>query len=157
MIGVQGMDLVRSTTEILKQCELKQGDEVIVYADTGKAPGIVQSFYASALSLGVDPILAVFPQRRVMLQEPSLSALELMKKSTMVVDCATDPWLDTKGLNAVLDAGSRVLQVLAEEASLARMVPTKELVARAEAAARMFHSAKEVRIESAAGTNVTAD
>jgi 2,5-dihydroxypyridine 5,6-dioxygenase len=157
MIGVQGMDLVASTTRILRQCALEDGDEVVVYADTGKSPGIVQSFYAAALALGVDPILAVFPQRRAMLQEPSRSALELMKSSTMVVDCATDPWLYTKGLNAVLDAGSRVLQVLAEEPSLARMVPTEDLVRRAEAAARLFHAAKEVRIESSAGTNIVAD
>lgn len=157
MIGVEGMDLVRSTTEILKHCELKDGDEVVIYADTGKSPAIVQSFFSAALALGVEPILAVFPQRRTMLQEPMRSALDLMKTSTMVVDCATDAWLYTKGLNAILDAGGRVLQVLAEEASLARMTPTKGLVARAEAAARLFADAKEVRITSEAGTDIAAD
>jgi 2,5-dihydroxypyridine 5,6-dioxygenase len=157
MTDIHGMDLVRSTTEILKHCELKEGDEVVVYADTGKSPAIVESFFASALALGVEPILAVFPQRRVMLQEPMRSALELMKASTMVVDCATDAWLYTKGLNAILDGGGRVLQVLAEEPSLARMTPTTGLVRRAEAAARMFEQAKEVRIESDAGTNIVAD
>jgi 2,5-dihydroxypyridine 5,6-dioxygenase len=157
MIGVQGMDLVRSTTEILKHCALKDGDEVVVYADTGKSPAIVQSFYAAALGLGVDPVLAVFPQRREMLVEPSRSALELMRSATMVVDCATDPWLYTKGLNAILDAGGRVLQVLAAEDSLARIVPNAAQIARAEAAAKMFEKASEVRIESAGGTDLKAD
>ncbi len=157
MIGVQGMDLVRSATKILKHCELKEGDEVVVYADTGKPPSVVQSFFAAALGLGVEPILSVFPQRRIMLQEPTQSALELMKASTMVVDCATDAWLYTKGLNAILDTGGRVLQVLAEEASIAKMTPNESQVRRAEAAASMFDQANKVRITSEAGTDIVAD
>jgi leucyl aminopeptidase (aminopeptidase T) len=157
MFGIQNLDLTRSTTEILKHCDLKAGDEVTVYADTGKSPGLVQSFYASAISLGLEATLAVFAQRRKMLQEPSRSALALMKASTMVVDCATDAWLYTHGLNAILDAGGRVLQVLAAEDTLAKMIPNPGQVKRAEEAAKLFEKAKEVRIVSEAGTNITAD
>ena len=157
MFGIQNLDLIRTTSEILKHCDLKPEDEVTIYADTGKSPGLVQSFYSSALALGLEATLAVFPQRRAMLREPSRSALELMKASKMVVDCATDAWLYTHGLNAILDTGGRVLQVLAEEDTLAKLVPTKGLVRRAEEAARLFENADEVRIVSDGGTEIKAD
>lgn len=154
---VEGMDLVRSTRQILDQCNLQPGDEVVLYADTGKAPALVQAFFAAAVALEVEPLLLTFPQRRKMLQEPGEAALTGMKAAEMVVDLATDPWLYTEGLNAILDAGGRVLQVLASEASLAKMTPTPDLIRRAERAAALFEAASEVRIVSDGGTDLVAD
>jgi 2,5-dihydroxypyridine 5,6-dioxygenase len=154
---VHGMDLVRTTTTILRHCNLKPGDEVVLYADTGKSPALVDAFFAAAMAADVEPLLAIFPQRRAMLQEPSASALSSMKQATMVVDLATDPWLYTDGLNAILDAGGRVLQVLAAESTLAKMPPTAGLIRRAKAAADMFEKAKEVRIRSDGGTDLVAN
>lgn len=156
-MAVQGMDLVRSTRLILEHCGLKAGEEVVLYADTGKAPALVEAFFASALALGVEASLLVFPQRRRMLQEPTPAALAAMRTASMVVDLATDPWLYTKGLNRILDSGGRVLQVLASEATIAKMAPTQGLIRRAERAAGLFGKAREVRIVSDGGTDLVAD
>lgn len=151
------METLRSIHKILSLCDLQTGDELAIYTDTGKPPSLVEGFYGAALTLGVEPLLLMSPHPHRMLQEPSRSALAAMKSAPMVADLSSEQWLYTKGLDEILDAGGRVLQVLSTDQTLVKMTPTEDLVRRAEQAAALFTAAKEIRIMSDSGTDIVAD
>jgi 2,5-dihydroxypyridine 5,6-dioxygenase len=150
----RSVELARATHETLKWSGVTSEDWAIVYSDTRKDPALVESFLTAASALAGEATLFVRPPQPLH-AEPREGVRELLKRATIVIDLASNPWLYTHALNAVLDAGVRVLQVNASAASLTRLLPAEWKIQRAEAGASLFERANAIEITSAAGSHLT--
>jgi 2,5-dihydroxypyridine 5,6-dioxygenase len=150
----RSLELAHATHETLKWSRVTPDDWIIVYTDTRKDPALVESFLTAASALAGEATLVVRPPQPLH-AEPREGVGELLRRASMVIDLASNPWLYTHALNAVLDAGVRVLQVNAGAASLVRLLPADWKVQRAEAGAALFERAKTIEITSAAGSQLT--
>lgn len=150
----KAVELTRVTYQTLDLCNVSQDEWVVVYSDTSKDPDMVDAFFAAAHSLaGEATLLMRTPQP--LLAEPPDAVRDLLVAADMVVDMATNPWLYTYALNAIIDSGTRVLQVNSSMGTLSKLVPTRWKIARAEAGAALFSQANEIEISSGAGTHLT--
>ena len=87
--------------------------------------------------------------------EPAIAALA---SSGFVADCTVEGLLHAPELGAILAQGARVLMVSNEHPEiLERLVPDPELRNRVQAGEEMLRQAREMRVESAAGTDLSVD
>ena len=87
--------------------------------------------------------------------EPAVAALA---GSSFVADCTVEGLLHAPELGAILAAGARILMVSNEHPEiLERLVPDPALKARVDEGAAMLERATEMRVTSAAGTDLTID
>lgn len=150
----KAIELTRVTHQTLELCNVSQDEWVVVYSDTSKDPDMVDAFFAAAHALaGEATHLMRAPQP--LLAEPPDAMRDLLAAADMVVDLATNPWLYTYALNAIIDGGTRVLQVNSSVGTLGRLVPNNWKIARADAGAALFTRADEIEIDSEAGTHLT--
>jgi 2,5-dihydroxypyridine 5,6-dioxygenase len=151
----RSVELAHATYETLKRSGVAADDWAVIYADTRKDPALVESFLTAASALAGEATLVLRPPQPLH-AEPREGIRDLLKHATIVVDLASNPWLYTHTLNAVLDAGARVLQVNASASSVGKLLPTDWKTRRAEAGALLFERASTIRITSAAGSDLTA-
>lgn len=150
----RSLELARATHETLKWSGVTAEDWAVIYADTRKDAALVESFLTAATALAGEATLFLRPPQPLHF-EPREGVRDLLKRATIVVDLASNPWLYTHALNAVLDAGVRVLQVNASASSVAKLLPAEWKTRRAEAGALLFERASTIRITSAAGSDLT--
>ena len=87
--------------------------------------------------------------------EPVLAALA---SSSFVADCTVEGLLHAPELGAILAGGARVLMVSNEHPEiLERLVPDRALKSRVDEGAAMLARASEMRVTSAAGTDLAVD
>ena len=87
--------------------------------------------------------------------EPAVAALA---GSSFVADCTVEGLLHAPELGAILDGGARILMVSNEHPEiLERLVPDPALKGRVQKGAAMLSQAAEMRVSSAAGTELTID
>ena len=150
----KAIELTRVTHQTLEFCNVSRDEWVVVYSDTSKDPDMVDAFFAAAHSLaGEATLLMRAPQP--LLTEPPDAVRDLLAAADMVVDMATNPWLYTYALNAIIDSGTRLLQVNSSVGTLGSLVPTRWKIARADAGAALFAQAQEIEIGSKGGTHLT--
>jgi 2,5-dihydroxypyridine 5,6-dioxygenase len=82
-------------------------------------------------------------------------AMEAMKLADMMIDLVGIHWLRGGEQEAIMKAGTRILYVTEPPDVLARMRPSEDDKRRCSAAARVLGTAKEMRVTSEAGTDLT--
>ena len=144
---------------VLKLCGVKSGKKVVVYTDTNRNKDISDMFFGACVNLGADVIEIVTTPRFGSFTDESRNppklALEVMKKSDLVIDLPTNHWAYTSSHDEVLDAGAYMLLSETDEELIVRLAPTEETVRRTENGAEMLTRAKSIRIVSEAGTDLT--
>ncbi|HBY96050.1 MAG: hypothetical protein M5U01_15320 [Ardenticatenaceae bacterium] len=149
----KSIELARVTHATLEFSNVRDEEWVVVYSDTSRDPDLVDAFFAAAHALAGEATLLLRTPQPV-LAEPRDSIRDLLKAANMVVDLASNPWLYTYALNAIIDSGTRVLQVNPSAASLNRLPPAEWKIRRAEAGAALFTAADDIELTSAAGTHL---
>lgn len=152
-MNYKSVELIQVALHTLQMCTIRKAEQVILYTDTSKTPEIVDAFFAAAHSLAGEAIMVMRTPQPV-LAEPPDSLRDLLKGADMVLDMATNPWLYTYALNAILDGGTRVLQVNSSVKALRNLTPTDWKVDRTEVGAALFHEAREIEIWSSTGTSL---
>src|ERR1700730_9391246 len=101
-------ELHRVLEKVLKNCNVKEGDKVILFTDTRKDLGIVRAFFSAALNLDLDvQILLTTPL--AVRGDPPKNVVDFLKSADLIVNLLTMEWLYQKSHREVLNAGSRVL------------------------------------------------
>jgi leucyl aminopeptidase (aminopeptidase T) len=148
-------ELHAALARILRACRAAKGEKVVAYLDTGREHGLEDAFQSAVQTLGAEP-LVLRALGRAPLIEPPTPAVEAMAQADFVLDLASESWLYTPATSRILKAGARMLQILMPTANILKKEPTEEIVAKAQAAERLFASATEVRIASRLGTDFRA-
>jgi 2,5-dihydroxypyridine 5,6-dioxygenase len=154
--------------EVLRRCGVGTGLPVCLLAESRSRPQNLALAELAALRLGARPFRCVVPtppQRapvpvrstgasRALQGHPSV--LAALKASPVVLDLTLEGLLHAPELKEILSAGTRVMMISNEHPdALERLVPRAGDEPRVKAAARRAREAREMRVTSAAGTDLT--
>ena len=86
------------------------------------------------------------------------AAIAALKASTLVVDCTVEGLLHAPELPEIISGGARIMMISNEHPdALERLIPDPSMETMVKAAVKQARAAKEMRVTSAAGTDLTVD
>jgi len=148
-------DYVQAAHDIYDACAVRAGEQLTIYADTGREPDVVEAFLAAAQLGGLDPTALRVPARKPLLEPPRV-AVDAMMRADVVIDLATESWLYTPATTKILRSGARMLQVLMPSENILKKRPRPEITRRAEFSESLFAGESTVRIVSSNGSELRA-
>lgn len=163
--------LVKLFREELVLCGVREGEFVVVASQPESREGYVDAFLAAIESLGAHGMNLQFPGiRHAQLSylgrqtqdvdsfiETVPQAMENLKKANMVVDVTAEGLVHTKARAVTLNNGARMLMVWEKAEVLERMFPRESLRKRVETSIEMLKQTKQMRVTSAAGTDISVN
>lgn len=152
--------------EVLELCRVSPTEGVVILTGESSHPLNVDAALRAALAFGTSAFRVDLPpkapqrpgggDRTIFLGTTPLSgnrlALELLKQADLVIDLMG--LLHSPEQTEILASGTRILMVVEPPDVLAQMVPTLEDKRRVLAADTRLRAAREMRITSAAGTDL---
>lgn len=156
--------------EVLRLCRVQPGDCVAVLAETRSRPVNLALAEAALHRLGARPVRVTVPSPRptapVAVRSTGASralaghpgALAAITACPLLLDLSVEGLLHAPELPTVLAGGTRILMVSNEHPELLeRMKPDAALEGKVKAGVKMLMAAKEMRVSSEAGTDLTVD
>ena len=155
---------------VFELCDLKPGDSVAILSETQSRAVNVQLAELALHRLGARAfhVTVPTPPQRAPVAVRSTGASDALQglepviaacaASTMVVDLTVEGMLHAPELPAILKDGARLLMVSNEHPeALERLAPDPALEPKVKAGYRMLNAAKQMRVRSAAGTDLSID
>ncbi len=140
-------------TEVLSLCRLTADEAVVVLTGEASRPANVEAAVTSAQRLGA-PTLRLMTYEGDRPLRDNGPAMEALKRADLVIDLLGLHLLRRGEQEAVTAAGARILYVTEPPEALARMMPSPDDKRRVCAAAACIERAEEMRVTSAAGTDL---
>jgi 2,5-dihydroxypyridine 5,6-dioxygenase len=153
-------DLVKLYGAVLDLCKVKQGEVLAILTEGGDRPSDVDAYLTAADMRGACPMQVNLrrrpPAAGAKTKQTSLTgntaAIAALKSADIVIDFVGLLWsAEQKEIQA---AGTRILMSRETPDIIRRMFPTQTLRKRVEAGETMLKAAREMRITSAAGTDI---
>ncbi len=155
MADVQGAATVLAR-DLLR---LKRGETVIVYGDPGADPSVVRATVDAVEARGGVPLEVWYRIKGPPGTEPPKPFAEAMRRADVLVEFARTYLITTRAFQRAMDAGTRHLCLTAMDADMMiRTIGNVSLPALKTFGVtlqRMTAKAKEVRVTSLSGTDVT--
>lgn len=151
--------------QVLELCAVGPGENVAVLSEGDLAQDYSEQFLAAAATLGAETARVnvaaageAGPEARIAnlcasALASDAAAMRTLKEADLVIDLML--LLFSREQIAIQTAGTRMLMVVEPFEILARLMPTRMLRARVEAAEARLHAATELRFTNTAGTDVT--
>lgn len=155
---------------VFELCKVAPGESAAILSETQSRPLNTHLAELALLRLGARPFHVVVPtppqsapvpvrstgaSHALQGSEPVIAAL---RSSGIVVDCTVEGLLHAPELPAILADGARLLMVSNEHPdALERLLPQPEMEPRVKAAVKRCRAAREMRVASEAGTDLTVD
>ena len=145
----------------LKMSGVKSDEKLVVLTQGDERPDYANAFMAASRRLGASmyhmrlpapPPLGSWAVGQTVLADMP-EAIDALKQANMVIDCIF--LLFSAEQMAIQAAGTRILTVIEPPELLARMLPSKELREKVEAAGEMLEKAKVLKVTSPHGTDIT--
>src|SRR5215212_2567017 len=157
--------LGRTASQVLRVCDLGEGEKVLILADTVTAPVLTHAFtnVLAAYSPSIDVVqLTVSPRRPAFADLPS-HALDALLAADLVLDLTTVPWLYSDSFTfyaqSCLASKSRLALIWGMPESvqtIASCPPSTTLAHRARGALDALNSARTMRVRATNGTDFVA-
>ena len=154
--------------EHLSRCNLKAGDVVAILSESASRPVLVDTARIAAQLHGAQVVDVVVPTpanpHPVPIRSTGASqaiasnraAIAALAVADLVLDCTVEGLLHAPELGAILAGGARVLMLSNEHPeNFERYAFDGDLARRVELGAVLLEAAKEMRVTSAAGTDLT--
>ncbi len=151
-------------------CKVGRGEAVAILSETQSRPLNVHLAELALARLGATIFHVVVPTPPQDAPVPVRStgasgaltgqraALESLKAAGMVADLTVEGLLHAPELPEILSGGARVMMISNEHPdALERLVPEPEMEGRVKAAVKRARAASEMRVTSAAGTDLTVN
>ncbi len=151
-------------------CDVGPQDSVILLSETASRPELVETARLALASMGMHVAQLVMdtPANRgpVPIRSTGASqalaghraAMAGLADADFVADCTVEGLLHAPELSGILAGGARVLMISNEHPeNYERMVHDPSLQAQVQTAADMMRAAAQMRVTSAAGTDLTVD
>ncbi len=156
--------------EVFERCAVRRGDTAAILSETQSRALNVHLAELALLRLGARPFHIVLPTPRNPHPVPVRSTgaseaigrlapvVTALGQAGFVVDCTLEGLMHAPETPDILKAGARILVISNEHPeALERMAPHEDLEREVRAAARMLRKAKQMRVTSGAGTDLTID
>jgi len=143
----------------LELCKVKSGERIGILSEGRVRIDYAEAFLAAAQELGADPFHLNVLKRPGSFPGPGNSlrghhaAIEALKNTDLVIDLIGLIW--SKEQTAITSAGPRMLLVVEPIEVLSRMLSSPDSRRRVEAGVRILKEAREMRVTSPGGTDVT--
>lgn len=159
---MRGADLVQSAYNVLKNSlRVKPGEEVLVVADTGQSPRLLEAFLAAGRVLDTRIGLVIFPTLARQNDEPPAYVQAAMTEADAVVAAPAVSMTHTRAIRTAREEGkTRVLVCsgLTEEMMLGPVnLPYDEMAATTRRIASLFDKARTARVVAANGTDISME
>lgn len=146
---------------VLDLCRVQQNEVLTVLTENGERDDYARAYLAAAVNLGAHALQINVPRRSqapgVLKKQTSLTgnlpAIRALMSADIVIDLVGLLWSAEQ--KEIQDAGTRILMSREPVEVLTRMFPTRERRVRVEAAAKRLAAARELRVTSPAGTDVS--
>jgi 2,5-dihydroxypyridine 5,6-dioxygenase len=155
---------------VFSLCKVARGEAVAILSETQSRPLNVHLTELALARLGATVFHVVVPTPPQDAPVPVRStgasgalsgqraALESLKASGLVADLTVEGLLHAPELPEILSGGARVMMISNEHPdALERLVPEPEMETRVKAAVKLARAASEMRVTSAAGTDLTVN
>jgi 2,5-dihydroxypyridine 5,6-dioxygenase len=152
---------------VFELCRVRHGENVAILSETQSRAVLVQLAELALARAGAKAFHVVVPSPPEAAPVPVRStgasralaghtaALAALEAADMVVDLTVEGLLHAPELGRILRAEARVLMISNEHPeTLERLVPAPDMEARVKAAVKRCRSAKEMRVHSAAGSDL---
>jgi 2,5-dihydroxypyridine 5,6-dioxygenase len=157
----QKLDMIRLFRAELNLCKVTPQETLVVLTEGDDKRDYADAFLAAGAEIGATSfqlnLTKQAPRPGDKSKRTSLSgnqpAIEALKRADIVIDLVGLLWSAEQ--KEITDSGTRMLLVREPFEVLARMFPRESLRGRVETAQRMLAGARELRISSPAGTDVT--
>jgi 2,5-dihydroxypyridine 5,6-dioxygenase len=154
--------------EVFGLCAVKPGDVVTILSETQSRRINVQLSELALVAMGAKPFHIVIPTPAQTYDVPirstgSSQALQGIKQiigalatSDVVIDCTVEGILHSPELPSILGGGTRVMMISNEHPEvLERLMPDPKLRTKVRRAVELLDKAKEMRVTSRHGTDLT--
>src|SRR3984893_5484027 len=147
-------DLVSLFREGLRRSKVREGEGVIVYADTLSNPQYPAAFLAAAKDLGAEAFQIIQPaiphdlSKGIGRAKPTALMSRVMQEADFVVDVTTGGMLYSDEQTAILAAGTRILRVREPDDCLLRLLPSEAIKARSIRGRDRLQAARRIRVTS---------
>ena len=151
-------------------CKVGRGEAVAILSETQSRPLNVHLAELALTRLGATAFHVIVPTPPQDAPVPVRStgasgalagqraALESLKAAGLVADLTVEGLLHAPELREILSGGARVMMISNEHPdALERLVPEPEMEGRVKAAVKRARAASEMRVTSAAGTDLTVN
>jgi 2,5-dihydroxypyridine 5,6-dioxygenase len=154
-------DLVKLYGAVLDLCKVKDGEVLAVLSEGGERANDADAYLTAAEARGAHAFQLNLRKRppapNVRVKQTSLTgnapAVETLKSADIVIDLVGLLWSAEQ--KQIQEAGTRILMSREQPDVIRRMFPTESLRQRVESGETMLAAARELRITSPAGTNIT--
>ena len=159
---------IETFAAVFRRCDVTAGLPVAVLSETQSRPVNVTLAELALTALGARPFHVVVPTppQRAGVPVRSTGAsdalggikpvVSALGQAALVVDCTVEGLLHAPELPEILGAGARVLMISNEHPeALERLAPSPDLEPRVKAGIRLLRGAREMRVTSPAGTDLT--
>jgi 2,5-dihydroxypyridine 5,6-dioxygenase len=156
--------------KVFELCKVARGEPIAILSETQSRAVNVRLAELALLRLGARPFHVVLPTAPQTAPVPVRSTgasdivaglgpvVAALSAAGMVVDLTVEGMLHAPELPAILKGGARLLMVSNEHPeALERLVPTPEMETKVRAGMKMLRAAKEMRVTSPAGTDLTVN
>jgi 2,5-dihydroxypyridine 5,6-dioxygenase len=153
---------------VFNLCKVARGEAVAILSETQSRPLNVHLTELALARLGatVFHVIVPTPPQDALVPVRSTgasgalagqrAALESLKAAGLVADLTVEGLLHAPELPEILSGGARVMMISNEHPdALERLVPEPEMEVRVKAAVKLARAAQEMRVSSAAGTDLT--
>jgi 2,5-dihydroxypyridine 5,6-dioxygenase len=153
---------------VFKKCAVQPGDEVAILSETQSRAINVQLSELALLKLGAKPFHVTIPTPPLATTVPIRSTgasdviqnmapvIQALGNSTMFIDVTAEGLLHAPELPEILKLGTRGLMVSNEHPeALERLASDESLEPRVKTGIKMLRDGKEMKVSSAAGTELT--
>lgn len=154
--------------KVFRLSAVTAGDEVAILSETQSRALNVHLTELALLRIGAKPVHIVMPTPVQTAPVPvrstgasqalqhSKMALAALTSVPVIIDCTLEGPMHAPELPTILKSGARVIFISNEHPeALERLVPTEDLKPKVLAASRLVRKSAEMRVTSAAGTDLT--
>ncbi len=154
--------------KVFQQCDVKAGDPVAIFSETQSRPVNVHLAELALLRLGARPFHVVVPSPAQSVSVPIRSTgatntigglkpiIQALGGSVLFADLTVEGMMHAPELPEILKMGARGLYISNEHPdALERLAPDAALEERVKAGMKMLRGAKQMRVTSPAGTDLT--
>lgn len=147
-------ELVGAWHQVLKMCLVHSGETVALLTRPGANAQNLAAAYHALEDIGchvfeIQPLIKSRPLRE------NKVVMQALRGSDFILDFIGLHLLRTYELDLITEAGARMLYVVEPPDALVRLIPTVEDKQRVVSAGEKLRKAKTVRVQSAAGTDMT--
>jgi 2,5-dihydroxypyridine 5,6-dioxygenase len=161
---------IEAFTRVFDMCAVDKSQSAAILSETQSRNVNVNLAELGLDRLGIRPIHIVLPTLRQSAPVPirstgasdaiagSKAVIGALSSVDFVVDCTVEGLLHAPELPEILAGGSRILMVSNEHPeALERLIPTDDLEPKVKTGIKKLIQAKEMRVTSTAGTDLTVD